>query len=161
MIFILLAGWYLVSLFFDSTSVRFMGAILFAAPMAQPLRAGHIENVFAYPWILLGTSLILDHRKNNFRRGVAAGVCLGVAALAGANYYVFYAIILYTILILSQRDLGRLGVGFMLGALVGLPHVISVLHLVGVSRGNPVFSIAHYVNPLRSGCSMTFSLASA
>jgi hypothetical protein len=146
-IFILLAGWYLAGLFFGSTLAKFMGAILFAAPVAQPLKAGHIENIFAYPWILLGIYFLLDHRKNALKRGVAAGVCLGIAALAGANYYVLYAAILFAILILFQGDRCRLVVGFMIGALVGLPHIISVLYLVGVSRGNPVFSIPYYSEP--------------
>jgi hypothetical protein len=146
-IFMLLAGWYLSSLFLKSDLLRCFAAVLITAPMATALKAGHIENVMAYPWILLGTRFLLDSSRRSFLRGCIGGACLGVTALAGANYYVLYAAILYGLLILVQPGRIRLAAGFGVGSLVGLPHVASVIHLVGAPRGLPAWSIATYSEP--------------
>ncbi len=141
---ILVAGWYLSGIFFKGQSFRCMLALLFASPVASSLRAGHVENIFAYPWVLLGIRALLDNNMQRLKKGCLAGICVGILALTGANYYVLYALILYVSIIAFHHDKIYLGIGFVAGALVGLPHIVSVLHLLGVPRGNPVVSISMY-----------------
>jgi hypothetical protein len=103
---------------------------------------GHFEKVLAWPWVLLGLGFLFDESRSPLRRGAAAGGCLGVIALTGANYYAFYAGVLFGALglCLSWRFL----LGLLGGSLVGLLHLPSVLYLIGEPRGSVAESIPLY-----------------
>jgi hypothetical protein len=140
LIFSALAGRYLASLFFKREFNWVIGGVLLTAPITAALRAGHLEKIMAWPWVLLGLRFLLDTRHDDLKRGLFSGACLGIIALTGANYYVLYAVILYTVILASLFD-KRLVSGLVIGSLVGLLHVPSVWYLVGQVREDPVWSI--------------------
>jgi hypothetical protein len=127
----LLARW-LAALFLDHEFERVCAALLLIAPISVSLQLGHWEKTLAWPWILLGLRCVLDARWSNVRRGVGAGICLGVVALTGANYYVLYAAILLGGLALAVS--GKTFISLAGGSLLGLLHLPGVAFLIGQPR---------------------------
>jgi len=143
LIFSLLAGRKLASLFVPREIERMAAAILLTSPMLPALIAGHVERALGWGWLLFALIFLLDESLSPSRRGLWSGLCWGVMALAGSNYHVFYAGLLLVPLVLSFKD-GRLLRFFAAGASLGLLHLPSVWHLIGVSRVLPGQSIGDW-----------------
>lgn len=143
LIFSLFAGWKLGSLFLNHNSGRVAAAILFTSPMLPAMIPGHIEKVMAWGWMLLALYFLLDKNRPFFKRGLLSGICWGVVALTGANYYVFYVGLLLIPLVVSFKN-RKLFLSFLSGSLVGLIHLPSVWYLIGVSRVFPNESIKRW-----------------
>jgi hypothetical protein len=135
LIFSLLAGRVLAGLFLKSEIERISAAIILTSPMLPALVAGHFEKVMSWGWILLALFFLLNRNLTSARRGLGAGICLGIVPLTGANYYTFYAAILLIPLTLSYRDL-RLFYYFCIGSLIGSLHVLNVWQMAGHTRVN-------------------------
>ena len=148
LIFALLAGWKLSTLFLSEEAGRVATAIILTAPMLAALAPGHIETVMAWGWLLLALYFLLNEKFSPAVRGAGAGICWGIVALTGANYHVLYAGILLVPLAFSYQN-PRLLVFFVGGSLIGLIHLPTVWHLIGVSRGNPTQSIVEWSIDLR------------
>ncbi len=127
------AGRSLASLFLDSERDRFLAALLFASPGVIGIVGGQLEKVLSWPWVLLGLRFLLDTHAKELKTGFLSGLCLGVLALTGAMYYLFYSIVLLGLITLSRRS-GRLTAGFLGGSSIGLLHLPSVWYLVGSPR---------------------------
>jgi hypothetical protein len=143
LIFSALVGRSLASVFFKDELRRVMGALLLIASFSAALFAGHLEKILAWPWVLLGLLVLLDAHRDDLKRGLLSGICLGIIALAGANYYVLYAGILYTVIIASFAN-KRLVLGFITGSLTGILHLPTVWHLFGYARGDIALTIPRY-----------------
>jgi hypothetical protein len=131
-----LAAFALASTFVSGGYRRLAGALMFVALTLPALRPGHIEKILAWPWVLLGSSLLLGNGRYPRSRAALAGICLGVIALTGANYYVLYAAVLF-LAILFSAQIGSNWKWFFAGASVGLLHLPSVWYLAGQTRGAP------------------------
>lgn len=138
-----LAGRRLAKLLVKSEIQAVVAGLLFTAPIAPAMMAGHFEKVMSWPWMLAGLCFLLDTGRQDFKRGMFSGICLGVIALTGANYYVLYTAILYCLVALSFRS-RQLLLGLLTGSLVGAPHLPTVLHLIGQERADSAWSIAVY-----------------
>lgn len=133
LIFALLAGRKLASLFLVTEFDKVSAAIILASPVLPALTAGHVEKVMSWGWMLLALYLLLNEKLTSKQRGLASGICLGIIPLTGANYYSFYAGILLLPLVFSYKD-RELLFSFILGSLVGLLHLPSVWQMMGHSR---------------------------
>ena len=140
---ILCSGWVLSGLFLDRPVLRISAAIIFGAPIATALIPGHIEMIMSWPWVLAGIYFLMNTKYTPTRRGLLAGFCVGIVALTGANYYVFYMMILLGLLLISFLD-GKIVSGFFKGSLIGLLHLPSVWFLIGRTRADPLSSISQY-----------------
>ena len=152
LVFSLLAGRALADLFLKNESEKVAAAILFTSPMLVALTAGHVETVMSWGWALLALYCVLKSTWSPVRRGISSGVCLGIMALTGSNYYTFYAGILLIPLVISYRDI-RLFIFFCLGSSLGLLHLPSVWHLMGQTRTHADLFISSYSVDLLSGIS--------
>lgn len=131
-LFILLAARSLASRFLESEIEKVAAALLFASPVLPAFTAGQSEKIFAWSWVLLGLYFLLG------KKGLWAGLCLTMIPITGSNYHAFYAGILFFAIALTDRSLIP---PLILGALPGLIHLPTVLHLAGVSRANAAQSI--------------------
>lgn len=147
LIFALIAGERLASIFLTEETDRVAASIILVSPMLSGMTAGHVEKVLAWPWILSALYLLHNENLPSVKRGLGAGTCWGLMALAGANYYVFYAGILLIPLLVTLND-RKLWIAFSGGASVGLLHIPSVFYLLGQDRANPVQSISYYSSSL-------------
>lgn len=95
-------------------------------PIATQVGAGHLEKIFAWPWFVLIMWRLLPCNAGTIRRGVLLGVAIGFMLLAGANYYAVYALFLVLLILGFTRSYSTLK-GFIVGGLVGTPHLLSVL----------------------------------
>lgn len=152
LVFSLLTGRMLAALFLRGEIEKATAAILFTSPMLVALTAGHVEKVMSWGWVLLALYCVLNPAASSVRRGLGSGICLGVIALTGSNYYTFYAGILLVALAISCRDIKLLSY-FSLGASLGLLHLPSVWHLVGQSRTHADIFIDSYSMDIWSGIS--------
>ncbi len=152
LIFSLLAGRTLAALFLKGEIERAASAILFTSPILVALTAGHVEKVISWGWVLLALYCVLNPTWSSARRGLGSGLCLGIIALTGSNYYTFYAGILLVALVVSFREI-RLFSFFSLGASLGLLHLPSVWHMVGQARTHADVFIGSYSMDLWSGLS--------
>lgn len=143
LLFILLAARKLASLYLHDEVERVSVAILLTSPILPALTAGHIEKVMSWGWILLSLYFLLNKEISAQKSGLAAGLCLGIVPLTGANYYALYAgLILFGIaLALKNR---RVLIYFFLGSLLGLIHLPSVWYLIGQERANAEQSIREF-----------------
>lgn len=132
LLFILLTARSLASRFLEAEFEKVAAALLLASPVLPAFTAGQSEKIFAWGWVLLGLYFLLN------KKGLWAGLCLAVVPIAGSNYHAFYAGILFFAIALSDR---KLIPPLILGALPGLIHLPTVLHLAGVSRANAAQSI--------------------
>ena len=140
LIIILLVGRKLASLFFNNEIERIASAIIVTSPILPAFTAGQNEKIMSWGWVLLALYLLLNEKLSPSRRGFRAGICLGIIPLTGSNYYVLYLGILLLLLALSYKN-NKIPVFLMFGALIGLIHAPSVLHLIGQQRGNAEDSI--------------------
>jgi hypothetical protein len=143
LIFSLIVGWKLSSLFLASEVDRISAAIILTSPMLAALYPGHLEMVMAWGWLLLAIFFLLNENFPPILRGAGSGTCWAIMALAGANYHVFYAGVLLLPIMLSFKKPSII-LSFMAGASVGLIHLPSVWNLIGLSRSNATRSIPHY-----------------
>lgn len=128
-----LVGYRLAGHWLQCRLERVLGALLLISPVMAALYLGHLEKLLAWPWVLLGFYSLLHPAWADAKRGLVAGLSLGVIALTGANYYVLYAGLCYLPIALT---LSRRGVAGLIGAsLLGLLHLPSVWFLVGQARG--------------------------
>ncbi len=143
LIFSLVAGKKLASLFLKNEVSRICAAIILTSPMLPSLLAVHIEKTLGWGWLLLSIYFLLNERYDILHRGIYSGLCWGTMALAGDNYHVFYAFFLLIPLTLSY---GKKTLLFSLlsGASIGLLHLPSVWYLVGYIRSNPSQSIPYW-----------------
>lgn len=141
LIFILITGRKLASLFFGSETEKLASAIILTAPILPAFTAGQNEKIMSWGWVLLAVVFLLNDKLSPHQRGIRAGICLGIVPLTGSNYYTLYLGIFLLLLISSFKD-RRLFFFFVLGSLIGLLHAPSVLHLIGQERGNPEASIS-------------------
>ncbi|HSB66767.1 MAG TPA: hypothetical protein VLD65_09320, partial [Anaerolineales bacterium] len=118
-IFSLIAGKKVSSLFLSSQLGQIPAAIILTAPILPALLAGHIEKVLAWGWVLLSIYFLLNEEKPLLFRGVTSGLCWGIVAITGANYYVLYAGLLLIPLVLSFKKT-RLLYSFVGGSMIGL-----------------------------------------
>ena len=132
-IFSLLAGRSLASLYLKSENEKVAAGILFTSPILPVLSAGHVEKVMSWGWVLLALYFLLNTKLTPMQRGLAAGLCLGIVPLTGSNYYTFYSVILLFPLVSSFREI-KLLYSFCLGSLVGLLHLVSVWEMIGNGR---------------------------
>lgn len=133
LIFALIAGWKLGSIFLSGGVERASIAIILVSPMLPALIAGHTEKVMAWGWVLFAIYFLLNSKFSPIQRGLGAGTCWGIIALTGANYYVLYQGIILIPLALSIKN-KKLFISFFLGSLLGLLHLPSIWHLIGHSR---------------------------
>jgi len=133
LIFALLAGRKLASLFLDTEIDRVASAIIFASPIFPALTAGHVEKILSWGWVLLALCILFNEKLTNTRKGMWSGLCLGIIPLTGANYYALYAGILLLPLVISYKDRKLLSF-FILGSLIGLLHLPSVWQMIGHAR---------------------------
>lgn len=152
LIFSLLAGRTLAGLFLKGEIEKVAAAILFTSPILVALTAGHVEKVMSWGWVLLALYCVLQPAWTPARRGLGSGLCLGVMALTGSNYYTFYAGILLIPLVISFRDVRMFSL-FGIGSALGLLHLPSVWHLIGQSRIHADLFIDAYSMDLWSGIS--------
>jgi hypothetical protein len=152
LLFALFTGRMLATLFLKGEIEKAAAAILFTSPILVALTAGHVEKVMSWGWILLGLYCVLNPGWSSARRGLGSGICLGILALTGSNYYTFYAGILLVPLVVSFRDI-KLFSFFSLGASLGLLHLPSVWHLVGQARTHAEVFIDIYSMDLWNGIS--------
>lgn len=152
LIFSLLAGRKLAGLFLKGEIERAAAAILFTSPILVALTAGHIEKVMAWGWVLFALCVLLNSTWTPAQRGLISGLCLGIMALTGSNYYTFYAGILLIPLAISFRDIKIFSL-FGIGSALGLLHLPSVWHLIGQSRIHADLFIDAYSMDIWSGIS--------
>ncbi len=143
LIFALFAGRGLASLFLKGEVEKTSAAIILVSPMLSAMWPGHIEKILGWGWVLLTLYYVFHDGLSLRRRGMGAGVCLGILALTGANYYVLYTGIVVALLLLSYKS-WKLFSYFTLGSLVGVLHLPSVFYLIGVPRGNAAQYIPLY-----------------
>lgn len=146
-IFSLLVGKQLSSLFIPSPVGRITTSIILVAPLLPALLAGHLEKIMAWGWVLLALYLLLDEKRSLIRRGTYSGLCLGTIALIGANYYVLYTGIILIPLAISFRK-WKIVIGLFMGALTGLLHLPSVWYLVGHIRGSSAIAVDYFSTDL-------------
>jgi len=140
----IVAGWWIAKQFINEWVIQFLIGILFTSPMVAMIFAGHFEKIFSWPWVLIGLGILFSDDKNMIRKGILAGVCLGVIPLTGSNYYTFYAIILF-LLIVSSYQSKKLWASFLLGSCIGLLHLPFISGLIGINnRGMARSSILNY-----------------
>lgn len=67
-------------------------ALLFLSPIAVQVGVAHLEKLFAWPWVVLAATQTVPWRlqKSPDQAGLVIGVCIGMALLAGGNYYAAY-----------------------------------------------------------------------
>lgn len=140
LIFILLAGRKLASVFFNTEFERITSAIITASPILPAFTAGQNEKIMSWGWVLLAVYFLFNIKLTAPQRGFRSGFCLGVIPLTGSNYYTLYLGILLFFLVSSYKDI-KIFTLFFLGSSIGLLHLPSILHLIGQERGNSFTSI--------------------
>lgn len=138
LIFALYAGWMLSGDFLKDGASRFAIAVLVVSPVFPSLAPGHFEKIMSWPWILLGLHFLFSDALTSVKKGLYAGLCLAVVPLTGANYYAFYAGILYVLIVLGRKSL-EIFFALICGALPGLLHLPFVWHLLGEPRAMGLF----------------------
>jgi hypothetical protein len=140
-LFALFAGRKLASLFLQGEGEKIGAALVLCSPVFAAFPAGQTEKILSWPWILLGLYCLYNPKLSMPRRGLTAGICLGIVPLTGSNYFTLYTGILMAALLIIYKNRNLLG-HFALGSMLGLLHLPSVAYLVGQARGNPEGSIA-------------------
>ena len=127
-------GWEIARRFLDSRVSRIFAALLFLSPIIVRLERGHLEKIYAWPWILLVILAVLSVTNSDVKDGLIIGLSLAMIAHAGASYY-----LLYTIILLGFLGLSRLSKNFVRGIFaVAIPAMLlrlpSLLFMTDVDR---------------------------
>lgn len=127
-------GWEIASRFLKSEISRIFAALLFLSPIIVRLERGHLEKIYAWPWILLIVLAILKVTNSDTKDGLIIGIALAMITHAGASYYLFY-----TVVLLGLLGLSRLSKRFVLAiSVVAIPAILlrlpSLLFMTGVDR---------------------------
>ncbi len=143
LIFSLLVGKKLGSLFINKPLGQISISIILTAPMLPALLAGHLEKILSWGWVLLAVYFLIDNNRTWIKRGLFAGLCWGIIAITGSNYYVLYTGLLILPLTISYRKMNMV-LGLLMGSMIGLLHLPSVLYLLDYSRANSDFTVFYF-----------------
>ncbi|WP_379775017.1 hypothetical protein [Haloarcula pelagica] len=119
-------------------------AYLWLMPITVQAFGGHLEKLFAWPWLVL---LVWQLRPSNLterprRAGYIMGFCGGMMFLAAGNYYFIYGLLIAVPFALAywHRDMIK---GAVLAGLIGTPRLVTVVALLleGTSRPEVGFKL--------------------
>jgi hypothetical protein len=137
----LIMGYWIAKQFIDKWLIQLSIGIMFTSPMVLMINNGHVEKIFSWPWVLAGLGFLFNKEMSNAKKGLFAGICLGIIPLTGSNYYAFYALILFPLLV-SSFPVKKVWPYFVLGSSIGLLHLPFVAYLAQITdRGQAAFNI--------------------